>query len=72
MFSTITTVIDYIHHSMSQHLTVQYKAAAWVAYPCQPSNEDILAGRDIKKKTVQTLPSPSMSNMCLVKGHADV
>lgn len=46
---TITTVIDYIHHIVSQHLTVLYITAAWVAYPCQPSNEDVLAGRDEKK-----------------------
>lgn len=38
---TITAVINYIHHNMSQHHTLLYKATAWAVYPCQPSNEDI-------------------------------
>lgn len=47
---TIATTNNYIHHNMLQHLTLLlYKAGVWVAYPCQPLNEDILADRNKKK-----------------------
>lgn len=36
----IVAVINYIHHNMSQHLTVLYEIAGGVELPCQPSNED--------------------------------
>lgn len=51
----------------SQHDVSPYKAAVGVVYPCQPSNEDILSGKN--KKTVQSLQFPFMSNIYAVKGH---